>query len=143
MSTTSNESPAGAPAPLPTLRFLVVDDFSTMRRVVSGLLRELGVAHVTEAEDGTDAVDKLSKGTFDFVISDWNMPRMTGLDLLKHLRADPDKSRMPFLLITAEARKDNIVDAVRAGADGYIVKPFSANVLGEKIRNILSRRSAA
>jgi len=114
-----------------------------MRRIVSGLIRELGAEHVTEAEDGAEALDKLNNSDFDFVISDWNMPKLNGLELLKRVRADARLANIPFLLITAEARKENIVDAVRSGADGYIVKPFTSGVLGEKIKNILNRRKRA
>lgn len=124
-------------------RFLVVDDFSTMRRIVSSLVKELGAQHIIEAEDGVEALSKLAKNEVDFIISDWNMPKMTGLELLKAVRVDERLSKIPFMLITAEARKENIVDAVRAGADGYIVKPFTSNVLGEKIKTILKRRSDA
>ena len=122
-------------------RFLVVDDFGTMRRIVAGLVREQGAEHVLEAEDGIEALEKLASNRVDFVITDWNMPRMTGLELLKAVRADPRHAALPVLLITAEARKENIVEAVRAGADGYIVKPFTSNVLGDKIRTVLERRS--
>jgi len=124
-------------------RFLVVDDFSTMRRIVSGLLRELGGENIVEAEDGMDALSRLGKAPVDFIISDWNMPKLTGLELLKAVRADGQLAGIPFMLITAEARKDNILDAARAGADGYIVKPFTSSVLGDKIRTILKRRSEA
>lgn len=123
--------------------FLVVDDFSTMRRIVSGLMRELGAENLIEAEDGREAFRRLEDTAVSFIISDWNMPNMTGLELLKAVRADERFSRIPVLLITAEARKENIVDAVRAGADGYIVKPFSSNVLGEKIKTILKRRNTS
>ena len=135
------ENEALSRASIAAKRFLVVDDFSTMRRIVSSLIRELGTESITEAEDGVEALSKLSKGVFDFIISDWNMPRMNGLELLQAVRADASLSKIPFLLITAEARKENIVDAVKAGADGYIVKPFSASVLGDKITNILNRRN--
>jgi two-component system chemotaxis response regulator CheY len=122
-------------------RFLVVDDFSTMRRIVSGLLRSLGAELITEAEDGEQALKRLSDHSIDFVISDWNMPGMSGLELLHKLRSNPETSGIPFLLVTAEARKENIVEAARAGADGYIVKPFTPLVLGDKISTILLRRS--
>lgn len=122
---------------------LVVDDFATMRRIVSNLLREAGITHITEAEDGTEALRKLENGKFKFIISDWNMPNMNGLELLKAVRSSPQLQHLPFLLITAEARKDNIVDAAQAGADGYIVKPFTANILNEKIMMILKRKGQA
>lgn len=121
--------------------FLVVDDFATMRRIVSNLLRDLGVQHVTEAENGAEALRKLEGGQIKFVISDWNMPQMNGLQLLNAVRSSGQLSHLPFLLVTAEARKENIVDAAQAGADGYIVKPFSAATLNEKISVILKRKA--
>jgi two-component system chemotaxis response regulator CheY len=125
------------------LSVLVVDDFSTMRRIVSNLLKQAGVARVSEADDGADALRKLENGHFNFVVSDWNMPLMNGLELLKVVRHLEQLKHLPFLLVTAEARKDNIIDAVHAGADGYIVKPFSGEVLREKIEGILKRRGIA
>jgi two-component system chemotaxis response regulator CheY len=122
---------------------LVVDDFSTMRRILSNLLRESGFGHTTEAEDGLEALHQLEKGEFQFIVSDWNMPRMNGLELLKAVRSSPHLAHLPFLLVTAEAQKENIIDAAQAGADGYIVKPFSAATLNEKIEAILKRRAAA
>ena len=119
---------------------LVVDDFSTMRRIVSGLLRQAGFAQVAEAEDGVEALRKLENGGFKIVVSDWNMPNMTGLELLKAVRGSPTLKDIPFLLITAEARKENIIDAAQAGADGYIVKPFTAITLSEKLIAILRRK---
>ena len=119
---------------------LVVDDFSTMRRIVNNLMRQTGFGKVTEAEDGAVALQKLENGAFQFVVSDWNMPNMTGLELLKAVRRSPQLKHLPFLLLTAEARKENIVEAAQAGADGYIVKPFSAAVLSEKVNAILTRR---
>ena len=107
------------------LKFLVVDDFSTMRRIVRNLLKELGFNNVEEAEDGVDALNKLQAGGFGFVISDWNMPNMDGLELLKTIRADAGMASMPVLMVTAEAKK-NIIAAARAGASGYVVKPFTA-----------------
>jgi two-component system chemotaxis response regulator CheY len=143
MSALVSELPSQPDLAIVDKRFLVVDDFDTMRRIISGLLRQLGARSVVEAEDGAHAFEKLLAEPVDFVISDWNMPRMTGLELLKKVRADARLAHLPFLLITAEARKDNILDAVHAGADGYIVKPFSSAVLGDKITNILRRKSAA
>lgn len=119
---------------------LVADDFSTMRRIVSNLLREAGVTQISEAEDGREALRKLEAGNFNFVVSDWNMPNMTGLELLQSVRSNPSLKHLPFLLITAEARKENIIDAAQAGADGYIVKPFTAATLNEKIAAILKRK---
>lgn len=107
------------------LKFLVVDDFSTMRRIVRNLLKELGHASVDEAEDGVAALSKLKRDSFDFVISDWNMPNMDGLQLLQAVRADPALSALPVLMVTAEAKKENIIAAAQAGASGYIVKPFT------------------
>lgn len=119
---------------------LVVDDFATMRRIVSNLLREFGAIHIAEAEDGAEALRKLEAGQFKFVVSDWNMPKMNGLELLQAVRSSPQLKDLPFLLVTAEARKENIVEAAQAGADGYIVKPFTAATLNEKIMMILQRR---
>ncbi|MBT9511126.1 MAG: response regulator [Acidovorax sp.] len=120
--------------------FLVVDDFATMRRIVSNLLHEVGVTHITEAENGAEAMRKLEIGNIKFVISDWNMPQMNGLELLQAVRASDRLATLPFLLVTAEARKENIVNAAQAGADGYIVKPFTATTLNEKIIAILKRK---
>ncbi len=119
------------------LKFLVVDDFSTMRRIVRNLLKELGFTNVDEAEDGVAALAKLKGGKFDFVISDWNMPNMTGIELLRAVRADPALAGLPVLMITAEAKKENIIEAAQAKANGYIVKPFTAAVLDEKLNKIL------
>ena len=127
----------------PDLTFLVVDDFSTMRRIVVGLLRQCGASRILEAEDGAQALRVIESNTVDFVVSDWNMPNMTGIDLLKALRANPKCSRMPVLLITAEGRKENIVEAAQAGADGYIVKPFTQDTLQEKLARILSKYDLA
>lgn len=123
-----------------TQNFLVVDDFATMRRIVCNLLREMGVTHITEAENGAEALRKLEIGNIKFVISDWNMPQMNGLELLQAVRASNQLTSLPFLLVTAEARKENIVNAAQAGADGYIVKPFTAATLNEKIMAILKRK---
>jgi len=122
-----------------TLKFLVVDDFSTMRRIVRNLLKELGHASVVEAEDGVAALSKLKRANFDFVITDWNMPNMDGLQLLQVVRADPALSALPVLMVTAEAKKENIIAAAQAGASGYIVKPFTAATLDEKITKILDK----
>lgn len=122
---------------------LVVDDFATMRRIVSNLLRESGAVHITEAENGTEALRKLGAGNIKFVVSDWNMPNMNGLELLQAVRSSPRLKDLPFLLVTAEARKENIVDAAQAGADDYIVKPFTAATLNEKIMMILKRKGMA
>ena len=124
--------------PTQDIKILAVDDFSTMRRIVKNLLKQLGYHNVTEAEDGVVALDILQKETIDFVISDWNMPNMTGLELLKAIRADSNLKDIPVLLITAEALKDNVVAAVKAGANGYIVKPFTPDTLQEKIDSIFN-----
>jgi two-component system chemotaxis response regulator CheY len=123
--------------------FLVVDDFSTMRRIVTGLLKELEFTRMAEAEDGSAALKVLETGVapITFVLTDWNMPVMDGLALLKKIRTTPALSHLPVLMITAEAKKENIVEAAQAGADGYIVKPFNAATLKEKIEKILHRRA--
>lgn len=117
-------------------RFLVVDDFSTMRRIVRNLLKELGFVNVQEAEDGVQALAKLRADTFDFVVSDWNMPNMTGIDLLRAIRADAKLKHLPVLMVTAEAKRENIIEAAQAGASGYVVKPFTAATLDEKLKKI-------
>jgi two-component system chemotaxis response regulator CheY len=122
-----------------SLKFLVVDDFSTMRRIVRNLLKELGFTNVDEAEDGAVALGKLREGSFEFVVSDWNMPNMDGLTLLQNVRADPKLKSLPFLMITAEAKKENIIAAAQAGASGYIVKPFTAATLQEKLDKIFEK----
>lgn len=121
------------------IKFLVVDDFSTMRRIVRNLLKELGFTNVEEAEDGAIALQKLQAGNFEFVVSDWNMPNMDGLTLLQSVRADERLKALPFLMITAEAKKENIIAAAQAGASGYIVKPFTAATLGEKMTKIFEK----
>ncbi|MBI5007617.1 MAG: chemotaxis response regulator CheY [Nitrosomonadales bacterium] len=119
-------------------KFLVVDDFSTMRRIVRNLLKELGFANVQEAEDGVDALNKLRGEKFDFVVSDWNMPNMTGIELLRNIRADAALKHLPVLMVTAEAKKENIIEAAQAGASGYVVKPFTAATLDEKLKKIFA-----
>lgn len=121
------------------LRFLVVDDMSTMRRIVKTILKDMGYENVMEAEDGQDALSKLRSGKFDFVISDWNMPNMDGLEMLKNIRADESMASLPVLLITAEAKRENIIQAAQAGANGYIVKPFTPAVLSEKLDGIYKK----
>ena len=125
-----------------SLRFLVVDDFSTMRRIVRNLLKELGYTNADEAEDGAAALAKLKSEKFDFVVSDWNMPNMTGIELLKGIRAEPSLKHLPVLMITAEARKENIIEAAQNGANGYIVKPFTAATLDEKLAKIFKTLEA-
>jgi two-component system chemotaxis response regulator CheY len=127
------------PADPGKIKFLVVDDFSTMRRIVRNLLKELGFTNVEEAEDGAVALQKLQGGGFDFVVTDWNMPNMDGLTLLQSVRADPNLKALPVLMITAEAKKENIIAAAQAGASGYIVKPFTAGTLNEKLVKIFEK----
>ena len=127
------------PADPSKIKFLVVDDFSTMRRIVRNLLKELGFTNVDEAEDGAVAWQKLQNGGFDFVVSDWNMPNMDGLTLLQTIRGDPNYKALPVLMITAEAKKENIIAAAQAGASGYIVKPFTAATLNEKLTKIFEK----
>ncbi|PWB55350.1 MAG: chemotaxis protein CheY [Nitrosomonadales bacterium] len=124
------------------LKFLVVDDFSTMRRIVRNLLKELGFTNVDEAEDGVVALSKLKGGNFEFVVSDWNMPNMTGLELLKAIRADAALKHLPVMMVTAEAKKENIIEAAQAGASGYIVKPFTAATLEEKLNKVFDKMAA-
>jgi two-component system chemotaxis response regulator CheY len=121
------------------MKVLVVDDFSTMRRIVKNLLRDLGFTNIQEADDGSTALPMLQGGDFDFVVTDWNMPGMQGIDLLKAIRADASLSHIPVLLITAEAKKEQIVMAAQAGVNGYIVKPFTAATLKTKLDKIFER----
>src|SRR5512133_3514405 len=109
-----------------------------MRRIVRNLLKELGFTNVEEAEDGVDALNKLRGGNFEFVVSDWNMPNMTGIDLLRNIRADGALKHLPVLMVTAEAKKENIIEAAQAGASGYVVKPFTAATLDEKMKKIVA-----
>lgn len=120
------------------IKILAVDDFSTMRRIVRNILRQLGYNNIAEAEDGAAALEYLKQNKVDFIVSDWNMPNMTGLELLKAVRADANLKDIPILLVTAEALKENVVEAVKAGVNGYIVKPFTAETLKEKIDVIFS-----
>jgi two-component system chemotaxis response regulator CheY len=125
------------------LNFLVVDDFSTMRRIIKNLLNDLGYPNVTEADDGATALPLLKAGQFDFLITDWNMPGMPGLELLKQVRADERLAKMPVLMLTAEAKREQIVEAAQAGVNGYVIKPFTSATLKEKIDKILSAQAAA
>ena len=127
----------------PKTKFLVVDDFSTMRRIVKNLLKELGYTNVDEAEDGVMALAKLRADSFDFVVSDWNMPNMDGLTMLQQIRADPALAKLPVLMVTAEAKKENIIAAAQAGASGYVVKPFTAATLDEKLNKIFEKLEKA
>lgn len=125
------------------MKILVVDDFSTMRRIIKNLLRDLGFNNTQEADDGLTALPMLQSGNFDFLVTDWNMPGMQGIDLLKAVRADPRLNKLPVLMVTAEAKKEQIVEAAQAGVNGYIVKPFTAATLKEKIDKIFERIEAA
>lgn len=127
----------------PNMKFLVVDDFSTMRRIVRNLLKELGYSNIEEAEDGVDGLNKLRGGNFEFVLSDWNMPNMDGLTMLKHIREDPELKHLPVLMVTAEAKKENIIAAAQAGANGYVVKPFTSATLEEKLAKIFEKLGKA
>lgn len=122
-----------------TMKILVVDDFSTMRRIVKNILQQLGFTNVDEAEDGKVALGKLRNNAFDFVISDWNMPNMMGIDLLREVRGDPNLKQLPFLMVTAESQKENVIEAVQAGVSNYIVKPFTADTLETKLEAIFKR----
>ncbi|MDH2299069.1 chemotaxis response regulator CheY [Cobetia sp. 29-18-1] len=121
------------------LRILVVDDFPTMRRIVRNLLKELGFTNVEEAEDGQQALEFLNQGSFELVISDWNMPNLDGLEMLRRVRANPVTATLPVLMVTAEAKKENIIAAAQAGASGYVVKPFTAAVLEEKLGKVFEK----
>jgi two-component system, chemotaxis family, chemotaxis protein CheY len=121
------------------MKVLVVDDFSTMRRIIKNLLRDLGFTNISEADDGSTALPMLKEGDFDFVVTDWNMPGMQGIDLLKAIRADAKLSHIPVLMVTAEAKKEQIVMAAQAGVNGYIVKPFTAATLNTKLDKIFER----
>lgn len=123
----------------PKMKFLVVDDFSTMRRIVKNILKQLGYENIDEAEDGAQAYSKLQTGDYDFVVSDWNMPNMDGLELLKKIRSDERLKAMPVLMVTAEAEKDKVITAIQAGVNNYIVKPFTAEVLKEKMDRIFEK----
>ncbi|QYY29641.1 MULTISPECIES: chemotaxis response regulator CheY [Cupriavidus] len=121
------------------IKILVVDDFPTMRRIIRNLLKELGFNNVEEAEDGAAGLEKAKDGSFQFVISDWNMPNMDGLSMLQAIRADAAIGKTPVLMVTAEAKKENIIAAAQAGANGYVVKPFTAATLDEKITKIFEK----
>ncbi|MGO4331922.1 chemotaxis response regulator CheY [Cupriavidus sp. 2TAF22] len=121
------------------MKILVVDDFPTMRRIIRNLLKELGFANVEEAEDGAAGLEKVKDGSFQFVVSDWNMPNMDGLSMLQAIRAEAALAKLPVLMVTAEAKKENIIAAAQAGANGYVVKPFTAATLDEKITKIFEK----
>ncbi|AKH22110.1 chemotaxis response regulator CheY [Sedimenticola thiotaurini] len=121
------------------MKILIVDDFSTMRRIIKNLLRDLGFTNTQEADDGNTALPMLQSGNFDFLVTDWNMPGMTGIDLLKAVRADPNLVKLPVLMVTAESKREQIIEAAKAGVNGYVVKPFTAVTLEEKINKIFER----
>lgn len=121
------------------MKILVVDDFSTMRRIIKNLLKELGFSNIDEADDGVTALPMLQQGQYDFLVTDWNMPGMTGIDLLKAVRTDPALAQLPVLMVTAEAKREQIIMAAQAGVNGYIVKPFNGPTLKEKIEKIFER----
>ena len=120
-----------------SIKILVVDDFATMRRILKNILKQLGFTNITEADDGTTALEELKKANYDLIISDWNMPKMTGLDLLKKVRSDATLKEIPFLMVTAEAQKQNVIEAVQAGVSNYVVKPFTAEAIADKLKKIL------
>ncbi len=121
------------------MKILIVDDFSTMRRIIKNLLRDLGFTNTSEADDGTTALPMLQSGSFDFLVTDWNMPGMSGIDLLRAVRADDRLKHLPVLMVTAEAKRDQIIEAAQAGVNGYVVKPFTAQALKEKIEKVFER----
>nr|WP_257215327.1 chemotaxis response regulator CheY [Pusillimonas noertemannii] len=125
-----------------SIKILVVDDFPTMRRIIKNLLKDLGFENVDEAEDGVMGLEKLRNNNFDLVVSDWNMPNMDGLAMLKIIRSEPGLAKLPVLMVTAEAKKENIIAAAQAGASGYVVKPFTAAVLEEKLNKIFEKLNA-
>jgi len=125
------------------IRILIVDDFSTMRRIVKNLLNDLGFTNTAEADDGTTAMVELQKAKFDLVITDWNMPGMPGIDLLKAIRADAALAKIPVLMVTAEAKREQIIEAAQAGVNGYIIKPFTAATLEDKLAKIFERMEKA
>ncbi|WP_256647167.1 chemotaxis response regulator CheY [Thermomonas paludicola] len=125
------------------IRILIVDDFSTMRRIVKNLLNDLGFTNTAEADDGSTALVELKKVHFDLIITDWNMPGMPGIDLLKAVRADPALAKIPVLMVTAEAKREQIIEAAQAGVNGYVIKPFTAATLEDKLAKIFERLESA
>lgn len=125
------------------IRILIVDDFSTMRRIVKNLLNDLGFTNTAEADDGTTALVELQKAKFDLVVTDWNMPGMPGIDLLKAIRADESLAKIPVLMVTAEAKREQIIEAAQAGVNGYVIKPFTAATLEDKLAKIFERMEKA
>jgi two-component system chemotaxis response regulator CheY len=120
-----------------SIKILIVDDFATMRRILKNILKQLGFKNIVEADDGTTAWELLENQTVDLIISDWNMPKMTGLELLKKVRADSRYAKTPFLMVTAEAQKQNVIEAVQAGVSNYVVKPFTAEAISDKLEKVL------
>ena len=120
-----------------SINILVVDDFATMRRIMKNILKQIGFTNITEADDGTTALNELKKKKFDLIISDWNMPNMPGIELLKAVRSNNELKSLPFLMVTAEAQKQNVIEAVQAGVSNYVVKPFTAEAISEKLEKIL------
>lgn len=120
-----------------SIKVLVVDDFATMRRIVKGILKQLGFGNIIEAEDGAAALSELKREKFGLIVSDWNMPNMTGLDLLKAVRGDGELKGIPFIMVTAEGQKENVIAAVKAGVSNYVVKPFTPETFGEKLQKVL------
>jgi two-component system chemotaxis response regulator CheY len=123
------------------MKVLVVDDFATMRKIVRNILKQIGFTNIVEADDGVNALQMIKEDKIDFVVTDWNMPNMTGLDLLKNIRASEKAKNTPVLMVTAEGLADNVVDAVKAGVDNYVVKPFTAETVQAKIEQIFAKRS--
>jgi len=119
-----------------SMKILIVDDFATMRRIMKNILKQIGFTNIIEADDGTTALAELQKTSVDLIISDWNMPKMTGLDLLKAVRSNDSLKDLPFLMVTAEAQKQNVIDAVQAGVSNYVVKPFTAEAISDKLKKI-------
>ena len=122
-----------------SMKILIVDDFATMRRIMKNILKQIGFSNILEADDGTTALEQLGKSSVDLIISDWNMPKMTGLDLLKEVRNTDGLKDVPFLMVTAEAQKQNVIDAVQAGVTNYVVKPFTAEAISEKLEKIFGK----
>jgi two-component system chemotaxis response regulator CheY len=123
------------------MNVLVVDDFATMRRIIKNALKQIGFTKILEADDGTTALAVLKKNQVDLIISDWNMPKMTGLDLLKKVRGEESTKKIPFLMVTAEAQKDNVLQAIQAGVSNYVVKPFTADAIKEKLTQVFSKKA--
>ncbi|MBF0201401.1 MAG: response regulator [Desulfamplus sp.] len=120
-----------------SIKVLIVDDFATMRRILKNILKQLGFKNLLEADDGTTALESLERNDIDLIISDWNMPKMTGLELLKSVRSSKKYAKVPFLMVTAEAQKQNVIEAVQAGVSNYVVKPFTAEAISDKLKKIL------